>query len=127
MKKYFEIQFRKGAHPIAVRVARRCSCGPGSNERFTEHDWSPVCDRFPPLVLIHWDQTQSDAGALCACLENKDFAGREIYAARPIARQRYDYLTALERWAIYHAPRHPIARPFTKVNWRERKYLDAFT
>lgn len=46
---YFKVRFVKGGPEVGARIARICSCTVGGDG---PHDWTPACDRFPPLTCF---------------------------------------------------------------------------
>lgn len=47
---FFLMRLRKGAPLVPARIARRCHCTPVGGNASREHDWTPSCDRHPPLT-----------------------------------------------------------------------------
>lgn len=111
---FLELTYHRKGHPVAARVVRKCYC---TIEREKPHDWTPTCDRYPPLSLERADGTLEPIEDLRVCLKGEDL-GR-IISAKPISAARWRYLRDLEQWAIVHDQRHPIVKP----HWRARRHI----
>ena len=121
--RYYEIQRFNKTHPFAVALVRVCNCTAGE----ARHDWTEACDRHPPLMMRRADGTVEDADMLMSTLHeqrhNTPARTRTYNSAVEIRKPRYDFLTALELWAMDYNPRHPIANTYRRINPKRRGFL----
>lgn len=112
---YFAYSLVKGGPKVAARIWRPCMCGPGSNETFEQHVWTPQCDRFPPLVceVNGFDRSESHDKTQIPTIEKV-----WMYADR-ISEADYRYLLDDRAWARTYAPDLPEANPTQPVDLGE--------
>jgi hypothetical protein len=95
----YRIKRVKGGVWTPVLIWRPCLCTIGQDE----HEWTPACDRYPPLraLIDGWE----DADPL-----------KVWNYCRPIDRAEYEFLCADHSWARSNDPDSPQANPKQPVN-----------
>lgn len=99
---YFTVKLAKGGVLVPARIWRLCHCTPVGGPNNRPHDWSPLCDRFPPLY--------AEIDGKPASVDRLWTSGREIDKAE------YDYMVANTQWARQYTPGDPIANPRQPVD-----------
>jgi len=88
---------------VPVRIFRACACTIGGE---ILHDWSPRCDRYPPIrALVDGQEWWAPLDIWNRC--------------RPISEAEYRYLVAVAEHARDHDPGAPEAKPRRAVNLGE--------
>lgn len=48
----YKIRMSRNGVFVPVWIGRLCCCTVGGGDENLEHEWSPACDRFPPLIAL---------------------------------------------------------------------------
>lgn len=91
------VRLVKAGPQVAARIWRPCHCTPVGGDEQRVHDWTPDCDRFPPL-----------AGEINGAPADPV---RIWHAGRMCGRAEYEHRLRVKAWAEERAPWAPEARP----------------
>lgn len=95
---------RKGPQ-LPARIWRPCRCTPVGGDDQAEHDWTPRCDRYPPLQGEINGQRVDPV--------------RVWHSGRFCDRAEYDYRMSLKDWAETKAPFAPEANPEQAIDFNQ--------
>lgn len=114
---FFRYRLTRGGPWVGARIARTCTCTIGGGDGSEPHDWTPECDRFPPLIA----EVNGTFYDTPVNREQVPMLEKVWLFGERIDEPEYRYLIDSAAWDRVNAPDAPASAPHKPIDLNSMK------